>query len=110
PHQPPVDGNVDTAKLEILTQPYPQLVAGTPSSWSFDSESDTFTFSYSTEMADGSGDFGAGSHTTISVPAIQYPHGYHVDVTGGRVVSESNAAELIIASDGSATTINVTVS
>ncbi len=109
PHLPPVGDNVDTAKLEALAQPYPQLVAGTPTSWSFDAGSDTFTLGYTPEMANGSGAFAAGSTTTIAVPAIQYPHGYQADVTGGHVVSAANAADLIIASDGGATTINVTV-
>ncbi|MEO8815213.1 MAG: cellulase family glycosylhydrolase [Mycobacterium sp.] len=105
---PPVGDNVDSAKLATIVEPYPQVVAGTPNSWSFDNG--VFTFSYSTEMADGNGSFGAGEQTTLSVPALQYPNGYQVSVTGGHVVSAPNAPELIIASDGSATTINVTVS
>ncbi|MGH3562206.1 MAG: cellulase family glycosylhydrolase, partial [Mycobacterium sp.] len=108
PNQPPVGDNVDTAKLATLAAPYPQVVSGTPNSWSFDSG--TFKFSYSTEMADGQGSFPANSQTTVSVPAIEYPNGYQVSVTGGHVVSAPNAPELVIASDGGATTVNVTVS
>jgi endoglycosylceramidase len=106
--QPPVGENVDTARLDTLAEPYPQAVSGTPGSWSFDNG--TFQFSYSTAMVDGSGDFGVGSQTTISVPAIEFPNGYQVTVTGGEVVSSHNAPELVIASDGSASTISVTVS
>jgi endoglycosylceramidase len=108
--QPPVGDNVDTAKLDTLDEPYPQVVAGTPNSWSFDSDTYTFTLSYSTERADGSGDFAAGTTTTISVPAIEYPNGYQVSVTGGHVFSDSNAPVLIIESDLGAKTVNVTVS
>jgi endoglycosylceramidase len=66
-------------------------------------------FSYSTEMADGSGSFGAGETTTISVPKVEYPDGYQVEVTGGHVVSAANAPELVIASDGGADTVSVVV-
>jgi endoglycosylceramidase len=43
------------------------------------------------------------------VPAIEYPNGYEVSVTGGQVVSAPNAPELVIASDGSANAVSVTV-
>ncbi|WP_268768025.1 cellulase family glycosylhydrolase [Mycolicibacter heraklionensis] len=108
PHQPPVGDNVDATKLATLAQPYPELVAGTPTSWSFDNG--IFNLSYSTQMADGSGAFGAGSTTTIAVPDVGYPHGYQVSVTGGEVISAPNAPELIIASHAGTTTVNVVVS
>lgn len=108
PSLPPVGSNVNTANLATLAEPYPQVVSGTPDSWSFDNG--TFQFSYSTEMADAQGSFPAGAQTTISVPAIEFPNGYQVSVTGGQVVSASDAPELVIASDGGATTVNVTVS
>jgi endoglycosylceramidase len=107
PNLPPVGDNVDTAKLATLAEPYPQVISGIPNSWSF--SDGTFQFSYSTEMADGQGSFAAGSHTDISVPAIEYPNGYEVSVTGGQVVSAPNAPELVIASDGSANAVSVTV-
>ena len=106
---PPVGANVDAAKLETLAQPYPQVVAGTPNSWSFDSHTDVFQFTYSTEKADGLGNFAPGSTTIVSVPAVEFPHGYQVSVTGGEVVSVPDAPELVIASDGSTDTINVTL-
>ncbi|HET9875791.1 MAG TPA: cellulase family glycosylhydrolase, partial [Mycobacterium sp.] len=107
PSKPPVGDNVDTAKLAILAEPYPQVVGGTPNSWLLDDG--TFQLSYSTERADGLGSFAAGTQTTISVPSIEYPNGYQVDVTGGYVVSEPNAPVLVIASDNGANTVNVAV-
>jgi endoglycosylceramidase len=110
PQEPPVVGeNVDAAKLATLAAPYPQAIAGTPDSWSFDSSTDTVQLSYSTERVDGGGSFGAGAQTDISVPAIEYPNGYQVDVTGGHVVSAAGAPVLVIASNDGATSVNVTV-
>ena len=108
PELPPTGDNVNTATLDTLAQPYPQEISGTPGSYSFDNG--VFQFTYSTEMASGSGDFPAGSQTTISVPAVEFPDGYTVSVTGGEVVSAPDAAELVIASNSGASTISVTVS
>lgn len=106
PELPPIGANVNTANLDTLAEPYPQAVSGTPDSYSF--ENGTFQFSYSTDEPDGLGSFPAGSHTTISIPKVEFPNGYQVSVTGGEVLSGSNAAELVIASNG-ASTVTVTV-
>jgi len=108
PALPPVGDNVNTGNLAILSSPYPQLVSGTPNRWSY--SDGTFQFGYSTAKVDGSGAFAQGSLTTISVPAVQYPNGYQVTVTGGHVVSGPNAAQLVIASDQGAATVQIVVS
>ncbi|MGV0624768.1 cellulase family glycosylhydrolase [Mycolicibacter minnesotensis] len=104
---PPIGDNVNWGKLDLLAQPYPQLISGTPTEVSFGNG--VFNFSYSTEQAGGSGTFGAGSETTIAVPANHYPQGYIVNVTGGTVTSAANAPLLTIESDGTAATITVQV-
>jgi endoglycosylceramidase len=108
PDLPPTGDNVNTANLDTLAEPYPQTVSGTPDSYSF--ANGTFQFSYSTGEADGLGSFPTGSQTSISVPAVDFPDGYQVSVTGGEVVSAPNAAELVIASNSGAGTVSVTVS
>jgi endoglycosylceramidase len=108
PELPPTGDNVNTANLDTLAEPYPQVISGTPDSYSFDNG--TFQFSYSTEEADGLGSFPAGSQTTISVPSVEFPDGYQVGVTGGEVVSAPNASDLIITSNAGASTVAVTVS
>jgi endoglycosylceramidase len=107
PALPPVGDNVNTGNLATLAVPYPQLISGTPKGWS--AVDGTFLFSYSTEKVDGSGSFAAGSQTVISVPAVAYPNGYEVTVTGGHVVSAPNAPKLVIVSDDGAATVNVVV-
>ena len=108
PELPPTGTNVNTANLETLAEPYPQLISGTPTSYFF--ENGTFDFSYSTAEADGMGSFPAGSETTIAVPSVEFPNGYDVAVTGGHVVSAPDAPELVIASDNGASTVSVVVS
>jgi len=104
---PPTGDNVNEAIVSTLAQPYPQVISGIPNAWSF--SGGVFSFSYSTEMADGSGSFGAGSETKISMPDIQFPNGYQVSVTGGQVVSAANASVLVIESNAGAGSISVTV-
>ncbi|KAA8954409.1 cellulase family glycosylhydrolase, partial [Mycobacterium sp.] len=70
-NQPPVPPNLDAAKLELLAQPYPQAISGTPESLSF--SDGVFQLSYSVEKPDGVGSFPVGSQTTIAVPAIDFP-------------------------------------
>jgi len=108
PAQPPTGANVLTDKLGVLAEPYPQAVAGTPSSWSW--RNGVFSLTYSTARPAGFGRFPAGSVTQIAAPAIQFPSGYTVAVTGATVVSPANASTLLIASSTGATTITVTVS
>lgn len=107
-NEAPTGDNVDEPIVATLAQPYPQVIAGVPNSWSF--SDGVFSFSYSTAMADGSGSFDAGSQTQISIPDVQFPGGYQVSVTGGEVVSADNAAVLVIASNAGAGTVTVTVS
>ena len=108
PTQPPTGANVLTDKLKVLAEPYPQAVSGTPTGWSF--TNGVFTLTYSTTRPSGLGRFLAGSQTVISTPAIEYPSGYNVAVSGGTVVSAPNAASLVVASAPGATTVTVTVS
>ncbi|MBW0018688.1 MAG: cellulase family glycosylhydrolase [Mycobacterium sp.] len=107
PSQPPVGGNVNTAKLAVLAAPYPQVVGGTPRYWSF--WSGTFRLCYSTERPDHQGRFGPGTQTVVSVPPIEYPNGYQVTVRGGQVASAPGTPQLIVVGDGSSDTVDVTV-
>ncbi|BDB44408.1 hypothetical protein [Mycobacterium kiyosense] len=107
PSQPPTGGNVNTAKLAVLAAPYPQVVAGTPGSWSF--RSGTFRLCYSTERPDHGGRFAPGAQTLVSVPAIEYPNGYRVNIKGGQVVSAPNAPVLTVVANAGADSVEVVV-
>jgi endoglycosylceramidase len=103
----PTGSNVNTAMLDALAVPHPELVAGTPDSYGYDPSTSVFTLAYSTKHADGTGVFPGGSQTSIAVPAIQYPNGYEVSVSGGTVVSAGGVLD--VASCPGATTVTVTV-
>ena len=100
PSRPPTGSNVKLSKLDVLSEPYPQVIAGTPSAYGFDPQSDTFHLTYSTR-APGGRRFaarrkkGSGSRksrrTEIFIGHEHYPRGYRAAVRGGTVVSKPGA-------------------
>src|SRR3954454_14763181 len=109
PAKPPTGDNVKNAKLDVLVRPYPQLVAGTPKSWKFDSDAKTFTLQYSTARA-GGGAFSGRPLTEVFVPKRQYPGGYAARVQGGGVASARGAQLLLVQACQGAKNVTVTVS
>jgi endoglycosylceramidase len=107
--EPADAAHVNAAMLKTLARPYPQLIAGTPSSWDFDTETGAFSFTWSTARADGRGAFGPKAQTSIAVPPVAYPGGYVATVTGGRVVSQSNAPVLRVRPNAGADHVTVTI-
>lgn len=107
--KPATDGNLDQAMTRTLARPYPQLVAGTPTQWSFDPQNKRFRLSYTTRRAGGRGRFPAGAQTVVAMPRVQYPNGYDATVSGGRIVSAPDATQLIIASRRGARSVALTV-
>jgi endoglycosylceramidase len=104
PSKPPTGANVNAAKLKVLAEPYPQVVAGTPTSWAF--SAGVFTLTYTTAKV-GGGRFATGAESDIAVPKVQFPAGYHVQVSGGRVLSAPNAPVLRVAATRSTVTVRV---
>lgn len=67
PARAPLGSNVKTAKLRLLVEPHPEVIAGTPTRFSYDPGSATFELKFSTARA-GGGRFPSGSETDIAVP------------------------------------------
>lgn len=107
---PATDNDVNWALADTLARPYPQLVSGTPTGWSYDPSAKVFHLSYSTQRASGGSSFGAGALTDVAVPSVTFPKGYSVSVQGGTVASAAGAPVLVIASCAGAATVTVTVS
>jgi endoglycosylceramidase len=109
PAQPPSGANVFSDKLALIERPYPQVVAGTPQGWSFDSDAKLFQLAYSTTTPSGER-LRRKAKTVIYVPKIHFPDGYRVAVQGGRATSPKDAALLVIRRGRNADTVSVTVS
>jgi endoglycosylceramidase len=119
PSQPPTGANVKQAKLDVLSQPYPQLVAGTPNAWRFDPATKIFQFSYSTKGPSGkrfarrvkkrSKRALKSRRTEIFLGRTRYPKGYRVSVRGGGIASKPRAGVLKLIACPSRRNVTVTV-
>jgi endoglycosylceramidase len=86
-----------------LSRAYPQAVAGTPISYSYDPDHGEFHLLY---VPDDRID----APTVIFVPtAAAYAAGYQVQVVGGQVQSAPGADHLVVAADPGSTLVSVTV-
>ena len=87
-------------KADVLIRPYPQAIAGVPTSLSWDAAANVMQLTYQ-----------AGTQqlpTDVFVPSRHYPHGYTVTVTGGHVVSAPDAQHLLVtAKPGATVTVRV---
>lgn len=109
PAKPPRGSNVGRFAQGILVEPFPQLVSGTPISWSYNRQKKTFQLRYSTARAGGRGRFAAGAITDISTPRFIYGRPYAVHVRGGAIVSAPGSPVLEIAACGGTRKISVQV-
>jgi endoglycosylceramidase len=125
PKQPPTGSNVKQAKLDVLSEPYPQLVAGTPSSYGFDPGTGGFQLSYSTKGPTGrnfarrhrkrakrkrSRGARRSRQTQIFLGHEHYPKGYRVSVKGGGIASKPGASLLKVIACPRRRGVTVTVS
>ena len=104
PSRSPTGSNVKRAKLDLLSEPYPQLVAGTPRGWRFDPATRIFHLTYSTKGPGGkrfarrAGNASKRSlrtrRTEIFLGWARYPKGYRVSVRGGGIASKPKAGVL----------------
>jgi endoglycosylceramidase len=108
PAKPPTGSNLEQGTLHALVEPYPQLVAGTPTAWGFNRTSNSFKLAFATTRAAGGKPFGTGTVSEIATPSLVYPHGYAVNATGAAIISAPEASELVLAACPGARQISVT--
>jgi endoglycosylceramidase len=108
PSQPLTGSNLNMPDLAVLERPYPQAIAGTPTSWSLDATTGTFTLAYTTTSPPGA-TLAAGATTVVYLPAARYPSGYTATVTNGVVVAGSGTQTVSIAANPGAASVSVTV-
>ena len=106
PRKPPTGNNVKWDKLAVLERPYPQVVAGTPQSWSFDSSTRVFRLTFSTH---GPGGPLRSPYSLVYVPTLHYPHGYRVTVTGAKIVGSATTSHLVLRNVRGASDVSVVI-
>ncbi|HEX7663773.1 MAG TPA: cellulase family glycosylhydrolase, partial [Polyangiaceae bacterium] len=94
------DGSEKTILTDVVARPYPERVAGTPSSFAFDAATSTFTFTYAPDAS-------TTAPTLVSIPDRVYPNGYAVDCGGCESTKSPN--RLTITKPGSGASVTVTV-
>jgi endoglycosylceramidase len=119
PSQPPIGSNVKQAKLDVLSQPYPQLIAGTPRGWTFDPSTRILQLSYSTRGPGGkkfarrlrkrSKRALRARQTEIFLGRDRYPNGYRVSASGAAITSKPKAGTLKLVACPGRRTVSVTV-
>jgi len=95
PAKPPRGDNIKREKLRLLARPYPQVLAGTPQSFSFDPATGRFKLDYLTRRASGKGRFRRGL-TDVFVPKLHYPKGYRLKITGAKRVGRRKGQHVIL--------------
>jgi endoglycosylceramidase len=108
PSQPLTGANINTADLTVLERPYPQAIAGTPTSWSLDATNGTFSFAYSTKSPPGA-TLAPGATTVVYLPAARYPSGYTATVTNGAIATGNGTPLLAIAASPGAASVSLIV-
>jgi endoglycosylceramidase len=108
PREPPRGSNVLHRKLALLERPYPQAVAGTPTSFGFDPDTGVFRLAYRTKAPSGKR-LGRRMRTRVYVPRSHYPDGYDADTTGARVVSDPGSRYLLLKRRAGAASVELTI-
>lgn len=96
---PPADN--EAKNVDALVRPHPLAVGGTPTRLDYDLPTRVMRFTWDTGRPDGTAS-PADTETVFQVAPRTYPNGYKVLTVGAKVISEPNAASLIVVPDDDA--------
>ena len=108
PRKPPRGSNVLHRKLALVERPYPQAVAGTPTSFGYDRDTGVFRLAYRSKGPSGER-LGPRLRTRVYVPRSHYPDGYDAQVAGARIVSEADSRYLLLKRRAGAGAVSLTI-
>jgi endoglycosylceramidase len=106
--RPLVPPNLDLTVRDALTRPYPAIVNGTPTGFTFDGATSRAEFTFSTNRPDGR----PAPHwlrSVIVVPEPVYPTGYAVRAVGADVTSHPCARTLTLRNHRRAGNVSVRI-
>jgi endoglycosylceramidase len=99
------DANFSTliqAKADLLSEPYPIAIAGTPSAYGFDPSTDSFSLTYTPDPS-------IKAPTVVFSAPRHYPSGYRIEVRGAHVTSRPCAPDLTIVNDPGSAHVSLTL-
>jgi len=99
------DANLATlnqAKADVLSEPYPIAIAGTPSAYGFDPSTDTFSLTYKPDPS-------IKAPTVVFSAARHYPSGYRVEVRGAHFTSRPCSRYVTIVNDPGSARVSLTL-
>jgi endoglycosylceramidase len=109
PAQPAgLDNLVSLEGFRALVRPYPEVIAGTPVSLSFDPATRVFDLTYSTRRPDGR-QAGPWLPSLVRLPKLVYPDGYSVQVEGARAATRRGGESLVLRASRRATSVTVRI-
>jgi endoglycosylceramidase len=107
PAKPPTRDNLNMDVLAAVVRPYPRIVAGTPTSYSFDPDTKRFEASFSTTLPDGRR--ARRRRSEIYIPRLHYGRDYRVAVEGAKIVRGRGTQRLALRARRGAKSVTVTV-
>lgn len=90
------------AKLDVLSEPYPAAIAGTPDRYGYDPAIRKFELNFIP-------DHSIQAATLVYTAPRQYPHGYRASISGGRIVPLAGSSYLAVVADAAATMVQLTL-
>jgi endoglycosylceramidase len=99
------DANLATlnrAKADVLSEPYPIAIAGTPSAYGFDPSTDTFSLTYTPDPSI------KGPTVVFSAPR-HYPNGYQIEVRGAHSTARPCSHYVTIVNDPGSARVSLTL-
>ncbi len=100
--------NLRVDRVNALTRPYPQAIAGTPRYWFYSLDAKTFDLIYQPIAPNGQV-LAPDALTEVVLPAYNFPKGYDVVVDGARVMSKPDARVLLLMNQSATKFVTVQV-
>jgi endoglycosylceramidase len=93
---------LNQAKADVLSEPYPIAIAGTPSAYGFDPSTDTFSLTYTPDPS-------IKAPTVVFTAPRHYPSGYRIELRGAQLTSRPCSRYVTILNDPGSAQVSLTL-